>query len=75
MFWVGFLYGLGLGLILSLISGLLFFAKRSLNLEKSSSIIGTGFIRPKASSKRRPKALTDLMAYNRELQEEGENRG
>lgn len=76
MFWVGIAIGIGLGAVASSLSFLmLFFSKRSLNNEMSSPIIRDRLLRPKALQKRAPKALTDLMAYNREIQEQGENRG
>lgn len=46
------------------------------NPEKTKTMIG-GIVRPRATQaeKRKPKILTDLMAYQKEIQEEGENRG
>jgi len=77
MFWLGFFTGILASLSLYLV---VFLANRV-------RVKDEGTVRPKApalfapgvlsrrSEKRKPKALTDLMAYQREIQEEGENRG
>lgn len=45
------------------------------NLEKPSTLMGMAVPGRHRGQKRTPKALTDLMAYQKEIQEEGENRG
>lgn len=51
---------------------------RDLNSEEKNTTIIDGIVRPRGSKptkKRTPKVLTDLMAYQAEIKEEGENRG
>lgn len=46
------------------------------SIEKTRTIID-GIVRPRSKpiQKRKPKVLTDLMAYQNEIKEEGESRG
>lgn len=71
IFILGVIFG---ALFCGLFSLGLYFLKRPLNNEKSRPIIGDRFTKARPSEKRKPKALTDLMAYTREIEEQGENR-
>lgn len=75
MFWLG----LGSGIVSTSLSFLLFIILfRALNKQKTGPIIEGSTLRGtfgRAPLKRAPKALTDLMAYNKEIEEEGQNRG
>lgn len=68
----------------SMASGLLssvfvsrYLVKRALHPEKSEGILKASAPRflKRSSEKRKPRANTDLLAYQKELQEQGENRG
>lgn len=63
------------GFLGAVLAGLLF--KQDLKLGQTGSILEAGMPRilKRKPEKRTPKALTDLMAYHREIQEQGENRG
>lgn len=65
-----------MALIALISSFLMYFLNKPSNTDVMKPMTTAGLLgRSKATPKRKPKAMTDLMAYNLEIQEQGENRG
>lgn len=66
---IGFMGAAGVHILMSRI------VNRDLKSEKNNSTLDSGNVRPERAFKKHvPRANTDLIAYTREIQEQGENR-